>query len=296
MSMEKSLEDVRREIDVIDDSIDDLIIRRTELVERVRDLKSGDAVKIRPSREARILHRIVSRHTGSFPTRELARIWRELIVATLAFEGPFSVAVYQPKDDSGYWDLARDQYGSFTPMTSEASTRRIIEAVRNQDVTLGILPLPTQPEEDPWWPRLVATTADMPKIVARLPFIGRGNGRGGIIEAVVVCPVMPEPTGRDRSYLVIETKEEVGRSRFADALAGAGLETEFISAWSDTDSAVFAYLAEVEGFVTEEDERIQKFRQTLKTPVTRVIFLGSYSMPLDAGKNGQGSASGPKSP
>ena len=36
MSMEKSLEDVRREIDAIDDSIDDLIIRRTELVERVR--------------------------------------------------------------------------------------------------------------------------------------------------------------------------------------------------------------------------------------------------------------------
>lgn len=281
MSSENPLEDVRREIDAIDDSIDDLITRRTVLVERVRDLKSGDAVKIRPSREAQILHRLVNRHKGPFPTRELARIWRELIVATLAFEGPFSVAVYQPEENSGYWDLARDQYGSFTPMSSENSTRRIIEAVRNQEVTLGILPLPTQPEEEPWWYRLVATTEDMPKIVARLPFIGRGNGRGGIIEALVICPVTPEPTGRDHSYLALEVEEEVGRSLITDTLAGCGLETVFVGTCHDTDSGVFTYLLEVKGFVTEQDERVLKFCQTLTAPVTRVVFLGSFSLPLN---------------
>ena len=116
MSAAKSLDALRREIDRIDEQIHDLIRRRTEVVESVRDLKKGDAIKIRPAREDQIAYRLIAEHTGNFPKRELLRIWRELIVATLSFEGPFSVAVYEDDPATGCWDLARDMYGTYTPM------------------------------------------------------------------------------------------------------------------------------------------------------------------------------------
>ena len=125
----KLLATLRREIDRIDESIHALIIDRTKIVEKVRNAKRDEKIKIRPAREAEILYRLMARHRGGFPKRELARIWRELIVATLSFEGPFSVAVYAAEDAAGYWDLARDQYGSFTPMTRHASARSVVDAL-----------------------------------------------------------------------------------------------------------------------------------------------------------------------
>ena len=95
---EDKLRALRREIDAIDDSLHDLIIERTRVVERVREAKKGDKIKIRPAREAEILYRLMARHSGTFPKRELSRMWREMIVATLRFEGPFSVSVFVSED------------------------------------------------------------------------------------------------------------------------------------------------------------------------------------------------------
>ena len=75
-----------------------LLIQRIEVVEKVREIKEGETVKIRPSREAEMMYRLTARHHGNFPKRELCRIWREIIVATLSFEGPFSVAVMEVDD------------------------------------------------------------------------------------------------------------------------------------------------------------------------------------------------------
>jgi chorismate mutase len=176
MSAETSLDALRREIDAIDDQIHDLIMRRTRVVERVRDVKRDQPIKIRPAREAEIIYRLLNRHRGPFPVRELTAMWREMIVATLSFEGPFSVAVHTPEPDSGFWDLARDQYGTFPPLTGHGSARQVIEDVRDQKATVGILPLPTRDDTDPWWRHLVTTGANAPRIIARLPFAGPGNG------------------------------------------------------------------------------------------------------------------------
>ena len=165
MRGETTLDAVRQAIDSIDDAIQDLIIQRTELVEEVRRLKEDWRVKIQPSREAEIAYRLVARHRGPFPKRELVAIWRQLITATLAFEGPFSVATYMPTPDSGYWDLGRDQYGQFTPMTRHTSVRSAIEAVRRQEATVGVLPLPRHDDADPWWRHLMTSQPEAPRIV-----------------------------------------------------------------------------------------------------------------------------------
>jgi chorismate mutase/prephenate dehydratase len=281
MSARKTLDSLRREIDEIDDALHDLIVRRTKAVEGVRDLKLGQKIKIRPAREVQILHRLVARHKGPFPKRELVRIWRELIVATLSFEGPFSVAVHMPEFGSGYWDLARDHYGSFTPMTGHASPRRVIEAVRSQEATVGIVPLPAQDETDPWWPYLATTSPDAPRVVARLPFAGPGNGRDADLNGLVICPLAAEPTGRDRSLIAIEAGDDIALASLGPALAKAGLPVTF-TAQSDAEQApgTRLYLAEVDDFAGEDDRRIMRYLDAAGSTVTRVVGLGSYAVPL----------------
>ncbi|MCP5366463.1 MAG: chorismate mutase [Hyphomicrobiales bacterium] len=278
---EPTLDDLRREIDDIDNRIHDLIQRRTEVVERVRDAKAGQPIKIRPSREAQVLERLARRHKGPFPRRELMRIWRELIVATLSFEGPFSVAVFDPEGEPGYWDLARDQYGSFTPMTSLSSPRRVIEAVRSQQATVGILPVPRHEEEDPWWPHLMTEQEEAPRVIARLPFAGPGNARGGDLEAVVICPIRLDETGRDRTFLAMEAGERIGTSHLRETMMAAGLEPDFMTAWKERgESGTWLHLVDVDGLIRSADPRVDDFMRRVQTPVSRTVSLGGYARPL----------------
>ena len=283
MSAEKSLLALRHEIDRIDTEIHELIRRRTQVVETVRDVKKGEAIKIRPAREDEILYRLVAEHSGNFPKRELTRIWRELIVATLSFEGPFSVAVYANEDDDGCRDLARDFYGTYSPMTAYQSARRVIEAVQSHGATVGVLPLPRRDDENPWWPHMVGQGDETPRVIARLPFAGPGNGRDANAEAIVICPVDREATGRDRSWLVIEAEDQPGLTPVVAALKKAGLSTLFSTNWRDHQAGgPWLYLVEVDGFVGAEDRAVARFVEALGSPVNRVVCLGSYGTPLTA--------------
>jgi len=59
----------------------------------------------------------------------LVRMWREMLAATVGMQSNFAVAVYAPDAATGYWDLARDHFGSHTPMTAYHSIGQVIRAV-----------------------------------------------------------------------------------------------------------------------------------------------------------------------
>jgi len=291
MNADDKLDTLRREIDAIDDQIHDLIMRRTEIVKGVRDAKKGQKVKIRPAREAQILYRLIERHEGPFPKRELIRIWRELIVATLSFEGPFSVALHMPESApsvsagaerrSGRWNMARDQYGSFTPINSHVTPYRVVEAVRSQDATVGILDVPRPGDKDPWWPYLMEVGKPPLNIVARLPFAGAPSVRGGDMEALVICPVAVEPTGRDRTYLGVETADAISREKLSRVIRKVGMEPLMAVAWEDRQPpASFLGLAEVEGFIGPGDRKIERLAEALGETARRVVPIGGYGIPL----------------
>lgn len=110
-----SLDELRREIDRLDDNIQDLLIQRTAAVERIGALKGDDTIYLRPGRQAEILRRLVARHHGRYPRVALIRLWNEMMGALVALQGPFTLAVYMPERGAGYLELARDQYGAYTP-------------------------------------------------------------------------------------------------------------------------------------------------------------------------------------
>jgi chorismate mutase len=277
----ESLKDLRRQIDAIDDALHDLIVRRTEVVEKVRDIKRHDKVKIRPDREAEILYRLLARHRGPFPRRPLVRIWREIIVATLSFEGPFSVAVLAGEADFGCWDLARDHFGGFTPMTRYATARRVIEAVTRGEAQVGVLPLPASGETDPWWRHLVNESEGAPRVIARLPFAGPGNAWNPNREALAIAPIAQESTGRDRSLAVIDAGAEIGRDRLAALLKTAGLPATPTASWHDEHKPeVWLHLIEVDDFAGVGDPRLGRLVAAAGGTVQRVVSLGGYAVPF----------------
>lgn len=279
----RKLADVRREIDDIDTQLHDLIMRRAKIVEEVRQLKHNDKVKIRPAREAEIAYRLCARHRGNFPKRELMRMWREMIVATLRFEGPFSVAVKHDEAQPGLWDLARDQYGSFTPMQRHPTSRGVVDAVRRQDATVGILPWPAGDDADPWWRYMLGESADTPKVIARLPFVPGSNALGGEPDAVVISPVPQEKTGRDRSFIAVETEEELGSRTIERALNEAGVSAISQQVWHDPGRpAAWTYLVEVFGFVDPAGRQYPRFLDAIGKRGRRIVHLGGYGLPLTA--------------
>jgi chorismate mutase / prephenate dehydratase len=273
------LADLRRRIDGIDDRMHDLLMERAEIVARVAATKSdGDVAFYQPAREAQILRRLAARHHGFLPLAGVLRIWRELLATTVGLETPFAIAVFAPPRAQSYWDLARDHYGSHTPISAYGSTREVIRAVREDEAAVGILPLPQEAEPDPWWRHLAPPNNERLGVMARLPFGPRGNARSNGCDALVIGRGTQQQTGMDRTLFITELASGFSRTRFLDHLSSAGLNCTF-SAYSEHDSGALN-LVEVDGFVAISDPRIADFRARAGCALHRLLPFGGYAVPL----------------
>lgn len=274
-----SLDDLRRRIDEIDDRLHDLLMERAEMVDAIGAAKRVDGAPVlRPGREAAILRRLMQRHRGRFPKPAVLRIWREIVAAHTALQAPFAVAVYMPPGGLGFWDLARDHWGSQCSMTPFGSVAQVIRAVTEGQATVGVLPMPQDGESDPWWPQIASEDAATPRIVARLPFGPRGNARAEPGDALAIAKLPVEETGADRSFLIIETRGDVSRTRLISALGQAGLPCTLFAGHAPRSQA----LAEIEGLVTKNDPRIARFLELVGDAVAWVVPIGGYAAPLAA--------------
>jgi len=281
-----SLEDLRRSIDQLDDALQDVLIRRAEIVAAIGRVKQADALPpLRPGREAQILRRLVARHRGPFPKPVLVRLWRELLSGMTAIQAEISVAVYAPANSAAFWDLARDHYGSHIALSGLRSTGEVIGAVRDGRATLGVLPVPGQgapgAEAESWWRLLVPGDIPKPRVVARLPFGARGNARKEGGDALVISRIEPEASGADRSLFVVETGEDLSRSRAVEALAGAGLAATLLADVKVAGQSG-AQLIEIEGWFAAGDARLEAALASLGSRVRHVAALGHYAVPLAA--------------
>ena len=271
------LKGLRRRLDEIDDKLQDLLIDRAEIVSLVAaSKKDGNQPAFQPAREAEIIRRLVGRHRGAFPVATLVRMWREMLAATVRLQSPFSVAVFAPADRPGFWDLARDHYGSNTPMSACDTVDQVIHAVSGGTGSVGVLPLPKAGEPDPWWPHLLSTDDNAPRVVARLPFGARGNARA-VTDALAIGRGGQQESGLDRTFFGAECSAAISRPRISELLLTVGPGCTFI-ACSGRGKAV--YLIEIEGFVAISDRRLEGFRSELGAGLERLLPLGGYAVPL----------------
>lgn len=279
----ESLESLRREIDAIDDQMHDLLMRRVEIVGQVASVKNRDAspVFIRPEREALILRRLAERHGGRLPTKVVVRVWREILAATANMQSPLTVAVYAPDDAVGYWDLARDHYGSGTRMSLHGAANAVVRAVVDGTATVGVVPLPRDAEPEPWWPLLVGAGENAPSVVTRLPFIANDARPAEPVGALAIARMTQRPTGDDVSMIVIETDAEISRDRLNEALKAAGLSASVVAVWRDADGGESRlHLVQAADFLAPDDARLTALGAAPAECILRIVPLGGYAVPL----------------
>jgi chorismate mutase/prephenate dehydratase len=281
------LEQLRRRIDEIDDRLQDLLIERTDIVSRVGAHKRGNGALAphQPAREAEIIRRLVSRNRGLLPPATLVRMWRELLAATVRLQGAFTIAIYAPPEAPALWDIARDHYGSHTPMLACRSTAQVIRAVTEGQAAIGVLPMPQEEDPDPWWRHLLSAHDNAPHVIARLPFGARGNARSDGADALAIGsgPIGSggeQHTGRDRTLIATENAPYISRGRMFSMLSTLGLDCTFMASCEHAEGA--NTLIEFDGFVPVTDPRLERFRAQLGPALYRLLRFGGYAVPLVA--------------
>jgi chorismate mutase len=276
------LAQLRRRIDEVDDRLQDLLVERLEIVSRIAAHKRGNdnVAAHQPAREAQIIRRLVSRYHGLFPPATLVRMWRELLAATTRLQGRFTIAVYAPPEAQGFWDIARDHYGSHTPMLTFRSTAQVIRALTEGHAAIGVLPMPEEEDPDPWWRHLLSTHDHAPHVIARLPFGARGNARSDSADALAIGYGGQHETGRDRTLIATENAPDISRGRMFATLSALGLACTFMASCEHAEGV--NTLIEIDGFLPITDPRFARLREQFGPALYRLLGFGGYAVPLSA--------------
>jgi chorismate mutase / prephenate dehydratase len=275
-----TLDELRHRLDVIDDRIHDSIMERASVVESIAALKQSTGQSaFRPGRVAEILRRLMARHHGPFPRQSMLRIWCEMLGGAVSMQGPFAVAVAAPDTRPGLWDIARDYFGSYVPMTVLRSGVEVLSAVGDKRATVGVVQMPFDKEDAPWWPALAGARGQGPQVIARLPFADFSNGRNVGDVALVIAAGPADPTNADRLMLVIETRRETSRARLIAALDEIGTPVTYIAAHQLTPPECW-HLVELDGPFAAVDAHLALALRPFGEPAPSAWLLGSYARPL----------------
>jgi len=278
-----TLEDLRAEIDAIDDSLHDLLMRRASLAADIARLKNGGAAApagkrnqgpfFRPGREAAVVRRILGRHAGPFPAAALVRIWREVMGAILNLQGQVTVAA----PGTALGEMARDHFGTGATVRPQASPAAAIRALVGGRATVAVVPWPKASDrrwraERPWWLALARDGA--PRVVAALPALAAKTSP----TALIVAPMPPESSGDDRTLIAVSCRRTCSSPTLARALAASGLKGRVVA----RASAGRAALIEVEGFVSDQSVNLEAL--TLVAGNVRPVVIGAYAVPSAPGR------------
>lgn len=260
-----ALQALRAEIDALDDAMHDLLMRRAAVVVRMAASRAKDGIgsPLRPGREAAVLRRLLARHAGALSRGAVVRIWRHIFMAHTAIQGAFIAAVAASGETAKTLALAREHFGTATPLSAFASPAQALAALSASKASVAILPAPKGEGEGAWWQSLEAPRLS---VVARLPFVADVADADS---ALVIAPVQADASGEDQSLLRLEGGAEAARDSFARMLTEAGFAGRILSLVRQDGRSLA--LAEIDGFIAADDARLA---------VLNAVLLGAYAVPV----------------
>jgi chorismate mutase len=167
------LQELRKEIDAIDEGMHRLLMQRGDIIDRLIQVKQTQEVgsAFRPAREAAMMRDIVQRHRGILPLDTVESIWRVIISTFTYVQAPFSVHADISVSEPAMRDSVRFHFGFTVPYVAHFSAQAAVEAVAKSKGDLALVSATSS--RTPWWLELEADGA--PKIIARMPFVERAD-------------------------------------------------------------------------------------------------------------------------
>jgi chorismate mutase len=187
-----TLGDLRAEIDRIDKAMHELLIERSGIVDTLISVKKSNETgsAFRPAREASMMRSLVERHHGILPLDTVESIWRVIIATFTYVQQPYSVHVDLSSGDALVRDSVRFHFGYTVPVSQHVGAPAVVDAVANSRGDLGLVRAEAVAGAKPWWAALEGD--GKPKIIARLPFVERGDHPAALPLFVVSKPLPPD--------------------------------------------------------------------------------------------------------
>jgi len=145
----QQLNDIRQQIDQIDQQIQALISRRAEFAQKVADIKTQggqvEAIFYRPEREAQVLRAVKQRNKGLIADEDMARLFREIMSVCLALEHQIKVAYLGPEGSYSHACVIK-QFGSSVHPYAVSSIQAVFQTVEQGDANYGLVPVENSTE------------------------------------------------------------------------------------------------------------------------------------------------------
>ncbi|QIB34070.1 chorismate mutase [Ancylobacter pratisalsi] len=182
---------LRAEIDRIDAAMHALLIERSEIIDRLVEVKRSRGAEagsaFRPAREASMMRMIVDRHRGILPLDTVEGIWRVIISTFTYVQAPYAVHADLATGEAAMRDTTRFHFGFTVPFVAHMGATGVVAAVAGSKGDLGLVPAFAAPGTGAWWTALEGENA--PKIIARLPFVERADHPAGLPVFCIAHPV-----------------------------------------------------------------------------------------------------------
>jgi chorismate mutase len=184
-----TLGELRAEIDRIDRAMHELLIERSGIIDTLISVKKSNETgsAFRPAREASMMRLLVERHRGILPLDTVESIWRVIIATFTYVQQHYSVHVDLSSGDALVRDSVRFHFGYTVPVVQHVGAVPVVDAVASSRGDLGLVRAEAVAGGKAWWRELEGE--GKPKIIARLPFVERGDHPAALPLFVVSKPL-----------------------------------------------------------------------------------------------------------
>jgi len=136
-----TLEELRVEIDKIDDTLLELYNKRMEFVHKVGELKNSTGAPIyRPEREQAILNRLKAKNRGKLTDKAIDALFLEMFAVARNLELPERIAYLGPEASFTH-QAAESKFGAMSAYLPISSIKGVFREVSKGTAKFGVIPI-----------------------------------------------------------------------------------------------------------------------------------------------------------
>jgi len=264
-----ALEEIRAEIDRIDDAMLGLLAERMAAVEAVRaakaSLPAASVTAMRPGREAEIIRRLVARAGGKVPSDLVERVWREIIGSATRFQIPHIVHVASSGTAVVALPAILGRFGTATPVADHGSAADAVRAIAGDGPDVAVVG--PHADGDDWVSVVLGIEGDRPRVEACLPFLDAG----AVPEGLVIGRAPFDPTGDDTAVIAVLPAGQ-GKSEPGSSISIGGRDLPVVATsgrWR---------LVGADYKTSRKDQFLEEL--TADASITRAEIVGAYANPI----------------
>ena len=141
-----TLDELRKEINAIDDELLKLLNKRMDFVKEVGKLKQNDGSSIyRPEREQEIIQRLTKNSKGDLTPEAIEAIFLEIFAVSRNLELPEKIAYLGPEGSYTH-QAAENRFGAMSYYLPIASIEGVFKVLQNKGAKYGVVPIENNTE------------------------------------------------------------------------------------------------------------------------------------------------------